>query len=156
MKTSSTVTVVIVILIVVGGIYFFTRPSSNVEPTSQIPSGNNQPAQKTTTPSSPVIPAPVVTTPIPKPVPASIPSTASIIISNFAFSPSSITVKKGTTITWTNQDPMPHTVTGDNGGPSSQDISQGGRYSYTFNSVGTFVYHCAIHPSMHGAVTVTQ
>ena len=80
----------------------------------------------------------------------------SVSISNFSFSPASISVKKGTTVTWTNQDSAPHTVVGDNGGPESQILSRGTSYSYTFDTTGTFAYHCSIHPSMQGGVTVNE
>jgi plastocyanin len=50
---------------------------------------------------------------------------------------------------------MSHTVTGDNGGPSSQPLATGQSYSFTFNTAGTFAYHCSIHPSMTGMVIVT-
>jgi plastocyanin len=77
-----------------------------------------------------------------------------VTISNFAFAPTTITVHKGTTVTWTNEDSVAHTVTGDNGGPSSGDLGQGVTYSYTFNTVGSFPYHCAIHTYMKGTVVV--
>ena len=80
----------------------------------------------------------------------------SVDIRGFAFSPSALTVKRGTVVTWTNSDSAPHTVTGNNGGPASGTLSQGNTYSYTFTSVGTFPYYCAIHPSMNGSITVTE
>ncbi len=80
---------------------------------------------------------------------------AHVNIQNFAFSPSSISVHKGTTVTWTNRDNTAHTVTGNtSGGPSSGHIQPGKSYSFTFNSTGTFPYHCSIHPAMMGKVTV--
>jgi plastocyanin len=97
---------------------------------------------------------------------ASTPSaTNSVTIENFAFSPANITVKKGTTVTWTNKDSAAHTVTvtGDNSpssgvsaGPDSGTLASGKTYSYTFSGTGMFKYHCAIHPSMTGTVTVTD
>jgi plastocyanin len=85
-------------------------------------------------------------------------STNSVTIQNFAFSPSAITVKKGTTVTWTNQDSTTHTVTETDGqdGPKSGDLSSGKSYSFTFNTAGTFKYECSIHTDMTGAVTVTE
>jgi plastocyanin len=82
----------------------------------------------------------------------------SVIIDNFAFSPASITVKKGTTVTWTNKDSATHTVTENDGqkGPDSADLAQGKTYSFTFDTVGTFKYHCTIHTTMTGTVTVTE
>lgn len=85
-------------------------------------------------------------------------ATNAVTIQNFAFTPASITVKKGTTVTWTNKDSAAHTVTENDGkdGPASSDVNSGQTYSFTYNSVGTFQYHCSIHPSMTGTVTVTE
>jgi plastocyanin len=85
-------------------------------------------------------------------------STDKVTISNFAFSPANITVKKGTTVTWTNQDSVGHTVTETDSqtGPASSTLSKGQSYSFTFNAAGTFKYDCSIHPYMTGIVTVTD
>ncbi len=82
----------------------------------------------------------------------------SVTIENFAFSPASITVKKGTAVTWANKDNTSHTVTETDGqkGPDSGNMANGKNYSFTYDSVGTFKYHCSIHPSMTGTVTVTE
>ena len=80
-----------------------------------------------------------------------------VAIKNFAFGPAALTVKAGTTVTWTNQDTDPHTVTSQGPGPlSSPALSNGARYSYTFTTPGTYRYLCTIHPFMTGTVTVTQ
>jgi plastocyanin len=86
-------------------------------------------------------------------------ATDKVNIQNFAFSPAAITVKVGTKITWTNNDAAPHTVTADSASsdaPASSNVANGGTYSFTFNKAGIYAYHCAIHPSMHGTVTVTN
>ena len=82
----------------------------------------------------------------------------SVTINNFAFSPPNITVKKGDSVTWTNKDTVPHTVTENDNqqGPNSSTLSSGEKYSFTFNTVGTFQYHCTIHPDMKGTVVVTE
>ncbi|MFI6768042.1 cupredoxin family copper-binding protein [Streptomyces sp. NPDC050355] len=78
-----------------------------------------------------------------------------VTISDFAFSPSTLTVSKGTTVMWTNNDSAPHTVTSSGSGSlNSPDLESGDSYTFTFNSAGTFSYYCAIHPSMHGTVIV--
>ncbi len=83
--------------------------------------------------------------------------TSKVSISSFAFSPADITIKKGTTVTWTNNDSVPHQPVADSGtGPASQPLSNGQSYSFKYDSAGTFAYHCAIHPDMHGTVTVTE
>lgn len=80
-----------------------------------------------------------------------------VTIENFAYVPQSITVKVGTTVTWTNKDSVAHTVTSDSGGVLDSPLfSAGETYSFTFNEAGTFTYHCTPHPDMKGTVTVTQ
>lgn len=79
--------------------------------------------------------------------------TDQIVIKDFAFNPSSITVKIGDTVTFTNDDSVTHTVAGD-GGIDSRDLATGESYKETFNTAGTFNYHCTIHPTMKGMVVV--
>jgi plastocyanin len=85
-------------------------------------------------------------------------ATDAVTIENFAFNPANITVKKGTTVTWTNKDSSPHTVIETDGqtGPNSGDLATGKTFTFTYNTVGTFKYHCSIHSSMTGTVTVTE
>lgn len=79
----------------------------------------------------------------------------SVAIEGFAFGPKSLNIKKGETIVWANNDSVPHTVTSDTGTTlASQTLNKGGNYSFTFNSAGTFSYHCAFHPSMKGTIVV--
>jgi amicyanin len=83
------------------------------------------------------------------------PAGNTISIANFAFSPSSLTIKVGTTVTWTNKDSTAHTVTSDTGNVlNSGNMAQNATFSFTFNSAGTFNYHCAIHPNMKGTIVV--
>ncbi len=78
-----------------------------------------------------------------------------IDIDGFKFSPSSLTIKKGTTIKWTNKDNAPHTVTSDSGNElSSQTLSNGQSYSHTFSAQGIYEYYCTFHTSMKGKITV--
>jgi len=79
----------------------------------------------------------------------------SIIIKNFAFNSKTITVKSGTTVTWINNDSVAHQAVSDAPAFDSGILSPGGKYSFTFNKAGDFNYHCQIHPSMTGQVTVT-
>jgi plastocyanin len=85
-------------------------------------------------------------------------TTSSVEIKDHAFTPANITVKKGTKVTWTNRDSVQHNVMTDTEGrgPSGELLSQGESYSYTFDEVGTFKYHCTPHPDMQGSVTVTE
>ncbi|WP_211770892.1 cupredoxin domain-containing protein [Kutzneria sp. CA-103260] len=84
-------------------------------------------------------------------------ATNTVSIKNFAFDPAVITVKVGTTVTWTNADQDPHTVTSDGkSGPlNSKPFNQGDTFQYTFTQAGTFSYLCTIHPFMTATVTVT-
>jgi len=77
-----------------------------------------------------------------------------VSIKNFAFSVSSLSVNSGVTVTWTNNDATTHTVTADDNSFDSGDIAPGKTFSKTFNSAGTFNYHCKIHPGMTAAVVV--
>jgi amicyanin len=82
--------------------------------------------------------------------------TYSIDIKGFAFSPADLPINAGDTVVWTNSDSASHTVVFDSGSaPSSSPMSTGQTYSYTFTTAGTYAYHCSIHPSMKGAVTVS-
>ncbi len=80
-----------------------------------------------------------------------------VSIKDMAFSPSAITVKKGSTVTWTNQDGAPHNVIETDGraGANSPTLEQGQSYSFTFSETGTFHYHCSIH-GFAGTVEVTN
>lgn len=77
-----------------------------------------------------------------------------ISIEGFAFGPADITVPVGTTVTWTNNDGPPHTVTADDGSFESENLATGDTFSFTFDTPGTYTYHCAIHPSMTATITV--
>mgnify|MGYP001615800071 CR=1 FL=1 len=118
----------------------------------------NTTEEPTSTPPQTPASTPGLTPPSPSPAPAApqAPASVSISISGFKFSPQSVSVKKGTKVTWTNQDSAGHTVTGDNGGPNSSLLNQGGTYSYTFDAVGTYKYHCSPHPFMTGEVRVSE
>ncbi len=79
----------------------------------------------------------------------------SIIIQDFAFSPETITIKAGDTITWTNKDSAKHTVTSDTGDElASPLIGNGETFTHTFTTKGTYTYKCTPHPGMKGMVVV--
>jgi plastocyanin len=83
-------------------------------------------------------------------------ATDHVAISGFAFGPSTVTVKVGTTVTWTQQDEDQHTVTANDGSFTSAPLVTGATYTHTFTAPGTYQYHCSIHPFMHGTVVVTN
>jgi plastocyanin len=82
-------------------------------------------------------------------------ATVSVTIDNFAFSPATLDVAAGTTVTWTNEQDVTHTVTADDGSFDSGNIASGATFSHTFDAAGTIAYHCAIHPTMKASITVT-
>jgi plastocyanin len=77
-----------------------------------------------------------------------------VAISGFSFSPKSVTVTVGDTVTWTNSDAQSHTATADDGSWDTDNIANGTSKSITFSTAGTFAYHCSIHPAMTGTVVV--
>jgi amicyanin len=77
-------------------------------------------------------------------------------ITDFAFSPATLTVPVGATVTWTNHDAEPHTVAANDGSFHSPGMDTEATYTYTFTKAGTFDYICSIHPMMHGTVVVTK
>ncbi|OGN89057.1 MAG: hypothetical protein A2Z74_00750 [Chloroflexi bacterium RBG_13_46_9] len=81
-------------------------------------------------------------------------SANSVNMANLAFSPATLTIKVGTTVTWTNKDSTTHTVISDSGVFQSGNMAPNATFTYTFSNAGTFPYHCSIHPSMKGTVVV--
>lgn len=82
-------------------------------------------------------------------------ATNTVAIQNFAFSPATVTIKIGTTVTWTNHDQDAHTVTAMSGLFHSPTLNTGQSYHYTFTTPGRFDYLCTIHPFMTATVVVT-
>jgi plastocyanin len=84
-----------------------------------------------------------------------------VTIVDDAFNPTSTSVAKGTSVTWTTTGSDGHTVTADDGSFSSDangagaTLAAGSTFSHTFAAAGTFAYHCKVHAAMHGTVTVT-
>jgi plastocyanin len=92
----------------------------------------------------------------PTTTPLQIPEGPTVNIQNFAFTPASITVPKGTTVTWQNQDTANHQVVSDAQGVfTSTSLPKGAGYSFKFETPGTYPYHCSLHPSMKGTIIVT-
>jgi predicted lipoprotein with Yx(FWY)xxD motif/plastocyanin len=81
-------------------------------------------------------------------------NSVSATIENFAFNPGTLTIHKGATVTWTNNDGATHTVTSDSGAFDSGALQSGATFSFTFNDVGTFAYHCKFHSGMAATVVV--
>ncbi|HEX3504404.1 MAG TPA: cupredoxin family copper-binding protein [Xanthobacteraceae bacterium] len=78
-----------------------------------------------------------------------------VSIDNFTFTPASLTVKAGTTVTWTNRDDIPHGIaSSDNAFKKSKALDTDDNYSFTFTTPGTYQYFCYIHPHMVGTIVV--
>ena len=95
-----------------------------------------------------MVPAPA--TPAASPVAGA----AAVRIANLAFDPATITVPVGSTVTWSNDDVTPHTVTAVDGQFDSGIFDPGASFSFTFSEAGTFAYQCLLHPNMQGSVVV--
>src|SRR4051812_33187974 len=87
---------------------------------------------------------------------AAIAADSGVDIAGFAFSPQTITVAVGDTVTWSNADAQSHTATGDGGTFDTGTIAGGSSKSVTFESAGTFAYHCKIHSAMTATIVVTD
>lgn len=117
----------------------YTSTSSSSIPPTQTTSTSSQTSSVSTSQSSST----------------SSPQSVSVSIQNFTFSPKTITIHVGDTVTWTNQDAASHTVTSDSGSElNSGNLPTGQSYSHTFTQPGTYTYHCAIHVSMTATVVV--
>ncbi len=79
-----------------------------------------------------------------------------ITISNYAFHPGTLTVKKGSTVTWVNRDDDVHTVKSMDGPAAfnSPALDSGNQFGFTFRQAGTYHYICSVHPYMHGVIVV--
>ena len=112
-------------------------------------------AQRTTPPESPNGNA--ATTP-----PANEPQSGEVVVrmQNTKFTPQDLRITKGTKVTWVNDDSAQHNVVASEedvpGGLPTQNalFGKGGSYSFTFDTVGIFTYHCTPHPFMTGTITV--
>jgi plastocyanin len=83
------------------------------------------------------------------------PAPVTVHITNFVFTPAELKVPAGTTVTWVNDDDIPHTVVSDDKTSfRSKVLDTGQSFSFTFKAAGSFGYFCSIHPHMTGRVTV--
>ena len=79
---------------------------------------------------------------------------AQIKIDNFTFGPAKLVVAKGTAVTWTNQDDIPHSIVVAALGVHSKALDTDKGFTYQFDKAGTYAYVCGLHPAMHGTVVV--
>ena len=118
-------------------------PSTGIAATSGLP--------------TPVPPSAVATVPPARPLAVADPNAPGgpqLTVENFNFTPADITVAAGTTVTWTNNDDVEHTVTASDNTFGSKALETGASYSFTFKQAGTYTYFCSIHPFMTARVTV--
>ena len=134
------------------------------QPTAPDPPAQDGPAtQPQSTPPPAPVPAPAPPPPAAKPAPpktvavspiAVASSAGSVSMKNIAFSPASVTVNVGDTVTWTNADQVTHTVTSKDGSFDLGNVKPRGSVSHAFTRAGTVGYICTIHPGMNGTVKV--
>ena len=79
---------------------------------------------------------------------------ATVGMDHTAFIPGEITVAPGTTVTWVNNEAMPHNVADSNKGFRSKTLVKDDKFSFTFTTAGEYDYLCLIHPNMKGKVIV--
>jgi plastocyanin len=83
------------------------------------------------------------------------PAAISINIDNFSFTPMKIEIPAGTQVTWINKDDVPHTVVSDDHQLfKSRALDTDEKFSFTFETAGTFQYFCSVHPKMIGMIVV--
>ena len=124
---------IIIIILITGGIYLFARREKAEAPA--VPAADNQSTNN--------------------PIAENISQESVVNIENFSFSPPGAKNQKEEAVAWLNKDSAAHTIVSDSGNElSSATLSKGKIYFHTFNSTGTFAYHCGIHPSMKAKITV--
>lgn len=146
MNKTILISIIVVILIVLVGGYYLLYGTATPNNTIYAPNASVTPNTNTPATNTP----PATTTPTPQPQNL----TASISIKNFSFNPATLNVKAGTTVTWTNNDSMPHQIKST--AFNSAALSNGQTFSFTFSTAGEYDYSCAIHPSMLGKIIVSQ
>lgn len=77
-----------------------------------------------------------------------------VIIKNFAFTPSTLKIPVGASVTWKNQDSASHTATSTSTGFDSGNLDNGKSFTFTFTKAGTWAYICSYHPNMTGSIVV--
>ena len=135
------------------------------EPTSTTPVPAEEPETQTQTETAPAPPPPepqvladeTKEAPKPKPKPrarAIAAASGSVTIADFSFTPGSLTITQGDTVTWVNNGPTPHSATANDGSFNTGILKAGQSASHTFSQAGTFSYFCQPHPFMKATVVV--
>jgi plastocyanin len=116
-------------------------------PAGQEPNGNTSNVRNSTT--APAEAPAESTTPAPN-------STTTVEMRNNAFNPPQLNVAPGTTVTFVNNDNVPHTATADNGLFDSGELAPGSSFPVVLDGAGTVTYHCELHPEMQGSIVVGE
>jgi LPXTG-motif cell wall-anchored protein len=122
------------------------------DPSRQKPTDSGSADQETA--PAPAAPAPAAVTATSPAGVAHKAASQSVNMGDFFFSPASVTISVGDTVTWHNSGQAPHTATANDGSFDTGTINAGGSGSHTFSTAGTFGYICTIHPNMKGTVRV--
>jgi len=148
MERGVTIIIIALILVIIigAGAYIYL--------TNQSPSQENNDNSTIQTTQNNTFPANIQQPTLNNQSPVLIPKIYNVEIKDYAFSPSTITIKKGDSIKWTNQDSVGHTATSDNSLFDSGTLNKNKDYTFTFNQAGTFNYHCTPHPYMKGKIIV--
>jgi len=85
---------------------------------------------------------------------SSAPETSVVHIASFAFKPATLVIHEGDTVTFVNDDSVPHTATADDKSFDSGNLDQNAKWSHTFDKAGTFKYICTYHAMMKGTIVV--
>lgn len=129
---------IVVAVIVVVGIAIALTVGKSDEPTKNSPDSSSTSTNATSTPQA---------------TDEAVPTNA-VSIENMTFTPKTITVPAGATVHWNNNDSVAHTVTADDNSFDSGSIEGKGSFTHTFDTAGTYKYHCTFHNSMTGTVVV--
>lgn len=131
---SKNILIILGVIVVLGLGFYFLRGRGSYKTVTTVPTS-------TSTPSASGLPAV---------------GGSKITIQNFQFSPSSLTVKAGDTVTFTNMDSVAHTIVSDDGTTfDTGSLAQGQSNSFTApTKLGTYAFHCSIHPTMTGTLIV--
>jgi plastocyanin len=82
-------------------------------------------------------------------------TTHTVVIKATSYAPQALTIKRGDTVVWVNEDPFPHTVTAA-GAFDSKSIAAGASWKYTPRHAGEYAYTCTFHPNMKGTLRVEE
>ncbi|MGZ8876318.1 MAG: cupredoxin domain-containing protein [Halobacteriota archaeon] len=88
------------------------------------------------------------------PSPSASTASQTVVIQGFSFQPAAITIQTGASVTWRNDDSVSHQIVSNTNAFGSPVLNAGGSYTHVFDQAGTYPYHCDIHPSMTGTITV--